>query len=591
MDLFKAMFSSNPPKSETKQVKKKQKIIKRKTKINSHKSDKKRKQKQNVKPTKKLTKKRKYFDPKKIFKEGWLMISSKAFRNLDRYPHLRVPEENRLHKILVNELNFRVNDRFKYGSSLIPDKLYFWFHLSGRMLYYSNKKVDINILDTLYIKNIKTVLSLSSYSSNANCFKITDTRSETYKLCARTLIEKIKWVCKIQEILGVPLEEACGGKKKRNIDDDEENENEPNKNIEKMVIQKVNQPLIIIPQPSHNCNEKWDYSHFGSDWECECAEGKEQSPIDLPKPEQAILSAVKPHFDYIEFGSVKGNILSDISLSKPLKIKYSYESLRIKYNNMGKVVTLDGVVYIAEEIVFHTPSEHTINGERFDMEMQVIHKGKTKGDIAKKVVFSVLFKQKPGVYNKFLEKIDVFNLPNQNDKYREIRENLFIPYVFEESNYEDILTMFPFSFYTYQGSISYPPCSQQTIMYVASDPAPIGVTALTMFREAIKKRDIEGELEINRLGGEVSNYRETQPLYGRAIFFYDHLKFCGPNDLFKGSLKRPNEGKPKSKNVGHYEKHELLTKRYFYVDSDKPSGLPGSLVVSSKEANENLNPY
>ena len=30
MDLFKAMFSSNPPKSETKQVKKKQKIIKKK---------------------------------------------------------------------------------------------------------------------------------------------------------------------------------------------------------------------------------------------------------------------------------------------------------------------------------------------------------------------------------------------------------------------------------------------------------------------------------------------------------------------------------------------------------------------------------
>jgi hypothetical protein len=196
------------------------------------------------------------------------------------------------------------------------------------------------------------------------------------------------------------------------------------------------------------------------------------------------------------------------------------------------------------------------------------------------------------------------------DKHREIRENLFIPYVFEESDTQDIMTLNAFSFYTYQGSITYPPCSEQTIVYVASNPAPIGVTALAMFTEAIKKRDNEGELEILRLGGEVSNYRQIQPLNGRAIFYYDHLKFFGPNDLFKDSLKlvkkvkrkgrvrglglglpKLNKAKPKSKDVGHYEKHELVTKRYFYVDNDKPSGIPGSLVVSSREANENLFPF
>ncbi len=111
MDLFNAFFSPNASKSETKQVKKKEKILKKKSKTKTDKSRKKPKEKRN----KKLSKKRKNFDPNKIFKEGWLMISSKAFRNLNRYPQLKVPEERRSHRILINEQYFRVNDRFKYG--------------------------------------------------------------------------------------------------------------------------------------------------------------------------------------------------------------------------------------------------------------------------------------------------------------------------------------------------------------------------------------------------------------------------------------------------------------------------------------------
>merc|ERR1712032_699281 len=34
--------------------------------------------------------------------------------------------------------------------------------------------------------------------------------------------------------------------------------------------------------------------------------------------------------------------------------------------DMKKIVNIDGSVYIAEEIVSHTPSEHTIDGKTFD---------------------------------------------------------------------------------------------------------------------------------------------------------------------------------------------------------------------------------
>jgi hypothetical protein len=36
--------------------------------------------------------------------------------------------------------------------------------------------------------------------------------------------------------------------------------------------------------------------------------------------------------------------------------------------------------------------------------------------------------------------------------------------------------------------------------------------------------------------------------------------------------------------LGHYEKVDKNVQKYFYVESDKPSGLPNSFVISEKEA-------
>lgn len=541
-----------------------------------------------IKTKKKKDKSKKIMlDPNILFKVGWLKVSSKIFRNTNKYPPIRIPGK-RIHSILIDSNDFRLNDLYKEGSKSIPHHRDFWFRLSGRLLYYSNTKEDINVLDSIYIKNIKTVLSLSNYSKNANCFKIKDKRQQQFRICAHSIEDKVKWVCKIQEILILPKEIACGG----TVNPTDIVNNQSGKELEflkqNFVTENVNQPLIIIPQPSRNCNENWDYTNKGNDWECQCSEGKEQSPIDLPDSNVAVSSAVKPYFSYLEFDPFPDSSTSDgnVTAGKRIRITYSNNALRIHHNNMGKVITIDGGVYIAEEIVFHTPSEHSINGERFDMEMQVIHKGKSKESIAKHIVLSILFKNKPGVHNKFIDKLDIFNLPNKLDKYREIKEKLFIPYVFLQSESANSLAFSPFSFYTYQGSISVPPCSERTIVYVAANPAPIGSTALAMFQEAIKNRDLnpDGEIEVSRLG-DASNYRESQSLNGRTIFYYDHLKFCGPNDFLATARDSNSKNKrKKSGKKGHYEKHVLKSKQYFYINSETPSGLPGAYVVSENEA-------
>lgn len=95
---------------------------------------------------------------------------------------------------------------------------------------------------------------------------------------------------------------------------------------------------------------------------------------------------------------------------------------------------MDGSVYYAQEISFHTPSEHTINGEQFPLEMQVRHIGKSVGDTSKSLILSFVFKKSPGIYNKFLESLDFFNLPNPLDKVRDLEKSIFLPNIFFQVN-------------------------------------------------------------------------------------------------------------------------------------------------------------
>jgi carbonic anhydrase len=259
-----------------------------------------------------------------------------------------------------------------------------------------------------------------------------------------------------------------------------------------------------------------------------------------------------------------------------LKIKFFAGALRIFHPNLGKIVTLDGAVYVAEEIVFHTPSEHTIDGKRFDMEMQVIHYGQTSGDIAKQVILSFLFQKKAGVYNKFMEDVDFFDLPNPLYLERAITNNLFIPKVLYNSDDTDIPVMQPFSFYTYQGSIPFPPCTERTIHYVASEPIPIASAPLELMREALRTPDMQDQTSGNiyQSGDTMENYRQTQPLNNRAVFFYDKEKYCGSKDPLKVEVRRQ----------GHYEKVPQKSTEFFFVTGNQPSGLPGAFVVDEAEA-------
>jgi carbonic anhydrase len=483
----------------------------------------------------------------------WFEISSPSFKSADKFPTVMMSDGSE--KIIQCDSNFfRINSAFEQAQNedKPPTKKFFWFRLSGLHVYYSATPSDINVLGAISIKSISSVFPADPDSQNDQptfCIHINDIDKLQWNICALKEETTKKWACRIKKLLGIDDEDCSNSKSaERNIT---------------VVEKKITQPIIIMPLPSRQCNEDWNYQANGDDWECDC-QGKEQSPINLPQPIEAMASPVKPLFQYQEVSYKEG---------KPLNIVYEENMLKIKYDRFGKLVTMDGTVYYAQEIQIHTPAEHTIDGKTFEMEIQILHIGVSKGDLSKSALLCFLIEKVPGVYNKFIDDLDFFNLPNALNKEKKIQSNLFLPKIFYSADEDGGYGMKPFSFYTYQGSLTSPPCLENTIIYVASNPIQLGSTAIKLFQEALRIPDtIDSNGDITASSMTPMSHRKTQPQNGRPVFFYNHVLYCGPD---------PTKPEPKQ---GHYEKVQKSVTNYFYINSNSASGLPGSFVVSESEA-------
>ena len=453
--------------------------------------------------------------------EDWLKISSPEFFKYFNIPNISTKNKNL--RVRLNSEEFRINeayDKNKISDDNFPKcEEYFWFRIVDKELFYARTKTDLNVIGSLEYSKV------SKY--NPLCMSIKDNFNIQWSVCANSRDTINKFYCKIKKNLNEENLFECPVKKEDIL----------NNKLPTVPQKKLLQPIILLPIAARNCNENWNYLKNGKDWECICSKGKFQSPIDLPSKSSAIDSSVRPSFDYnrIDHDMKFDKTIFDNSSDEGenIKIRYFNNAIRILHHDLGKITTIDGAVYIAEEVLFHVPSEHTIEGKRYDMEMQVLHYGRTKGDIAKQVVLSFLFEKSPGVYNKLLDDINFYSLPYNLNRIISLEYDIFIPKVQYRSDDPFFSpVMKPFSFYTYQGSLTFPPCTERTIHYVAADPIPIGVIFIQLMKEALhekpqSRKNILGEsLLISERN--VFNNRETQPLNGRSVFYFDHNKYCWP---------------------------------------------------------------
>lgn len=68
------------------------------------------------------------------------------------------------------------------------------------------------------------------------------------------------------------------------------------------------------------------------------------------------------------------------------------------------------------------------------MEIQILHKATSEGDIGKKAIVSVLVEAIPGHKNPFFDNLDYMNLPTPNDPERPLNGGIDLNKIFADNS-------------------------------------------------------------------------------------------------------------------------------------------------------------
>lgn len=198
-----------------------------------------------------------------------------------------------------------------------------------------------------------------------------------------------------------------------------------------------------------------------------CSTGTRQSPVDIVNPEARNLPEIV--FNYS---------------SSPLEIYNNGHTIGVAYDGSANWIEVEDTRYDLLQFHFHSPSEHTLGGKRFDMEMHLVHRN-ASGEL---VVVGVLIEA--GRFNGAFESMWL-NLPSTAEGTRTVRG--------VSVNAVDLLPSSRLC-YRYDGSLTTPPCSEGVKWLLLKMPVQMSESQINAFRNIID-----------------GNARPVQPLNGRQI--------------------------------------------------------------------------
>jgi len=250
----------------------------------------------------------------------------------------------------------------------------------------------------------------------------------------------------------------------------------------------------------------YDYKNHGDDWGRfgQCA-GPNQSPVDVSR--------------YVDVqGQTKYLLWFDYYLDPDLQpdhqatIVNDGHGLRfdVPSNNIDMgFVKIGKTEYSAQEYQFHAPSEHTVDGAVFPLELQIYNKAHDGSGI---VAIAIFFRE--GESNPFLASLresaggaDGPQWSMSGSGRTEISGHFTGAFDLENViPAGDVAKEAPF--YNYEGSLTQPPCTPGVDWWVLSKPITASRDEIRFIRKAIFMS------ESTRHG----NARETQALGNRRIF-------------------------------------------------------------------------
>jgi len=206
-----------------------------------------------------------------------------------------------------------------------------------------------------------------------------------------------------------------------------------------------------------------------------CGEGHSQSPIDIEKTVKADLPALSAEFKPATMQIIHHEHMADVINTG--------HSIQVNYTG-GDSLKIGDEQFKLIQYHFHSPSEHTVAGKHYALEMHLVH----KSDDGKLAVAGVFIEE--GRHNAAFDPI-LSNLPKSKSEEHHLEQM--------KVDVDDLLPT-KSTTYRYDGSLTTPPCSEGVKWIILTTPIQLSADQIGTFRSVID-----------------GNSRPVQQLYGRSV--------------------------------------------------------------------------
>jgi carbonic anhydrase len=197
-----------------------------------------------------------------------------------------------------------------------------------------------------------------------------------------------------------------------------------------------------------------------------CGVGKRQSPIDIESAQAARLPAIQ--FNYTP---------------SPLMIVDNGHTIQVNYAP-GSFIIINSQRYELVQFHFHRPSEEHVHGRGYPMVAHLVHKN-AKGELA---VVAVLLRE--GKPNSLMSTLWA-HIPSEKGHVETVAgEPINVAALLPDKT----------GYYTFDGSLTTPPCSERVSWFVLKTPTDLSGEQVAAFAERY-----------------ANNARPVQPINGRMI--------------------------------------------------------------------------
>lgn len=198
------------------------------------------------------------------------------------------------------------------------------------------------------------------------------------------------------------------------------------------------------------------------DWST-CSNGTMQSPIDLL--DQRVQIVTKPERLTRNYKAANATL------------KNRGHDMMMKWN-LGEAgfIEINGTQYFLQQCHWHSPSEHTVNGHKFDLELHLVHQSNITGQL---VVVGVTYRINltPDTYLWLMRN----HLGGLISNSTTLPQNRTIVGVFDPSR----IRIGSRSYYKYIGSLTVPPCTQNVVWFVSQRVRSVTSQQVNLLRTAV----------------------------------------------------------------------------------------------------------